>query len=160
LTIVKGHEWIVPNNGPKVRRRRSRGLGLASTPIWADENDLFKSIALLFASSFLRRQSLIHYQNDTAPKQINMPKTPTKSTAVKRESTQPYPSSPPVSGGSDTQDEVNDQKLKASRKGTKGSAWTGEEQKQLLHFALNRNGRGWGEAVPGKTATQASSIWT
>jgi hypothetical protein len=29
----------------------------------------------------------------------------------------------------------------------------------LLHFALNRNGRGWEEAVPGKTGEQAGSLW-
>ena len=40
-----------------------------------------------------------------------------------------------------------------------GRPWTGEEKIQLLHFALERNGRGFGEAVPGRTASQASQTW-
>jgi len=40
-----------------------------------------------------------------------------------------------------------------------GKAWTGDEKVQLFHFALERNGRGWDEAVMGRTASQASQTW-
>jgi len=42
LIIAKGHEWIVPNNGPKACRRGTREgvrFGLDYCTIWADEND-------------------------------------------------------------------------------------------------------------------------
>jgi len=86
-----------------------------------------------------------------------MPRTPTKAT-VKVEF-QPYPSSSPTSKNSDSRDGGSTKKVKADRTGEKASAWTAEVQKQLLHFALNRNGRWWEEAVPGKTGNQAGTLW-
>jgi hypothetical protein len=87
-----------------------------------------------------------------------MPRTPTKPT-VKVEA-RPYPSSSPPSNDSDSRDDGSAKKKKLDRKGSKGSVWTGEEQLQLFHFAMNRNGRSWGDAVPGKSGVQACSLWT
>jgi len=88
-----------------------------------------------------------------------MPRTPPKPTA--KVEFRPYPSSSPPSNDSSSKDtgSSGNSKMKVDRKGPKG-VWTAEEQKQLLHFAINRNGRGWGEAVPGKTANQASCLWS
>ena len=84
-----------------------------------------------------------------------MPRTPTKPTP-KVES----PSSSPPSNDSDSKEDGSAKKTKVDRKGSKGSVWTGEEQLQLFHFAINRNGRSWGDAVPGKSGVQACSLWT
>lgn len=75
-----------------------------------------------------------------------MPRTPKKSSARNG----PYAS--PASSSSE------DHKPKI-RTPTKGTAWTAHELKTLLHFALDRNGRSWGEAVPGRTTSQASQTW-
>jgi hypothetical protein len=91
-----------------------------------------------------------------------MPKTPTKPAAVKRESTLPYPSSssPSPNDDSDSKDEVSPKNVKGEGTGSSKSVWTAAEQKQLFQFAINRKGRGWGEAVPGKTAAQARCLWS
>ena len=138
LTISQSHEVM---------------KGLTGRP--GDRYHMADDISTSSSRSIIRLQSTCSL--DTVPPAIKMPRTPIKAT-VKVES-QPYPSSSPTSKTSNSKDDGSAKKVKADRTGEKASAWTAEEQKQLLHFALNRNGRGWEEAVPGKTGNQAGTLW-
>jgi hypothetical protein len=113
------------------------------------------SLLLYFYHSTIEPITTAHYR----PNNINTPTMPratskTDTTPTKRAA--PYPASSP---NSDDQSDTKSQIETPNKKG-KGMTWSGEELKQLLHFALNRNGRGWGEAVRGRTANQANQTWT
>jgi hypothetical protein len=92
-----------------------------------------------------------------------MPRAPSKTNRTPNKRAQPYPSSSPVSDDSeikpsDVGDDTKPQTKSTGKKG-RGTAWSGEDLQQLFDFALNRNGRDWGEAVPGRTANQARQTW-
>lgn len=76
-----------------------------------------------------------------------MPQTPSKAP-------------PQRSGAYSTSAQSGDQAKPGGGGKTKGNTWTADELKLLFHFAVNRNGRGWGESVPGRTSSQASQAWT
>lgn len=126
------------------------------TPRPGDRYHMADDILATSSKSSIRPQPVC--TSDSRHHISKMPRTPTKST-VKVES-QPYPSFSPPSNDSDSKDDGSLKKGKVDKKGSKGSAWTGEEQLQLFQFAMNRNGRSWGDAVPGKSGVQACSLWT
>ena len=90
------------------------------------------------------------------------PSTPTPN-RISSAKTTPSTASPGPYNSSDIDGKTYDApetKPKSSPKSrAAGKAWTGDEKVQLFRFALERNGRGWDEAVMGRTASQASQTW-
>ena len=78
-----------------------------------------------------------------------MPRTPKKPRADSTTPTKPYPTSSP--------DDKTD--IKTTINNAKATAWTGEELVILFRFAMDRNGRDWGQAVEGRNASQARQTW-
>lgn len=54
---------------------------------------------------------------------------------------------------------VNSNKAVSPKARQGGKAWTMEEKLQLFRFAMDRHGRGWEEAVSGRSASQSSQTW-
>ena len=95
-----------------------------------------------------------------------MPRTP-KSAASSREAkpyikhrdTSPSGESDLSSAAATTAAAATPEKPRRARSLAPGKAWSGEELKQLFHFALSRGERRWDEAVPGRTSSQSKQLW-
>jgi len=82
-----------------------------------------------------------------------VPETPRKIPSAKKE-----PSQSSDSSDIDTKPQASKKAVSPkARQG--GKAWTLEEKLQLFRFAMDRHGRGWEEAVSGRTASQSSQTW-